>query len=239
MAEALLEVADLNAWYGPAHVLQGVSLSVAAGEIVALVGRNGAGKTTTIRAVMGLIANRSGSVRFAGAAIGARPTHARFAAGLGYVPEERRIVPGLTVRENLRLGLLACGLGAAAEGRAIDAVAQRFPRLGERLGQEAITLSGGEQQMLAIARALLSQPKMILLDEPSEGIMPALVDEMAELFLELRRGGMTLLLVEQNVELALEISDRAYVLDQGRVVHEGASLTLLADPTIRERYCGV
>jgi branched-chain amino acid transport system ATP-binding protein len=235
----LLAVAGLNAWYGPAHVLQGVSLHVDRGEIVALVGRNGAGKTTLIRAVMGLIAKRTGTVRFDGAEIGPRPTHARFAAGLGYVPEERRIVPGLTVRENLRLGLLAARVGAADEARAIDEVARRFPRLGERLGQEAITMSGGEQQMLAIARALLSRPKMILLDEPSEGIMPALVDEMAELFLELRRGGTTLLLVEQNVELALELSDRAYVLDQGRVAHDGASGTLLADPAIRERYCGV
>ena len=239
MAEPLLAITDLNAWYGPAHVLQGVSLHVGRGEIVALVGRNGVGKTTTIRAVMGLVAKRAGMVRFDGADIGPRPAHARFAAGLGYVPEERRIVPGLSVRENLRLGLLATGAGVAEESRAIDEMARRFPRLGERLGQEAITMSGGEQQMLAIARALLSRPKMILLDEPSEGIMPALVDEMADLFLELRRGGTTLLLVEQNVELALEISDRAYVLDQGRVVHQGASVTLLADPAIRERYCGI
>ena len=239
MAEPLLAITDLNAWYGPAHVLQGVSLHVGRGEIVALIGRNGVGKTTTIRAAMGLVAKRTGTVRFDGAEIGPRPSHARFAAGLGYVPEERRIVPGLTVRENLRLGLLAAGAGAAEEGRAIDEMARRFPRLGERFEQEAITMSGGEQQMLAIARALLSRPKMILLDEPSEGIMPALVDEMADLFLELRRGGTTLLLVEQNVELALEISDRAYVLDQGRVVHQGASVTLLADPAIRERYCGI
>lgn len=239
MAEPLLALADLNAWYGPAHVLQGVDLEVARGEIVALVGRNGAGKTTTMRAVMGLMPRRTGSVRFGGAEIAGQPTHARFAAGLGYVPEERRIVPGLTVRENLRLGLLAARVGAAAERRAIEQTAQVFPRLGERLAQQAITLSGGEQQMLAIARALLSRPKMLLLDEPSEGIMPALVDEMAELFLTLRRDGMTLLLVEQNVELALEISDRAYVLDQGRVVHAGASRTLLADPAIRDRYCSV
>ncbi|WP_158810330.1 ABC transporter ATP-binding protein [Beijerinckia sp. L45] len=235
----MLEVRDLNAWYGPAHVLQGVSLAVGPGEIVALVGRNGAGKTTTVRSIMGLIPKRSGSVRFDCADLSARPTHERFGRGLGYVPEDRRIVPGLTVRENLVLGLLAARLGKAAEAQAIEAVAQRFPRLGERLGQEAITMSGGEQQMLAIARAMLSNPKMILLDEPSEGIMPALVDEMADLFLDLKRGGTSLLLIEQNVELALEISDRAYVLDQGRLVHDGSSADLLADPTIRDRYCAV
>ena len=239
MAEALLELRSVHGWYGPAHVLQGVDLRVAAGEIVALVGRNGAGKTTTICAAMGLLPKVTGSVRFDGAEMTGRPVHARFAAGLGYVPEERRIVSGLSVRENLRLGMLALRAGAAAERRAIDEVASRFPRLAERFGQQAATMSGGEQQMLAIARALLSRPKMILLDEPSEGIMPSLVDEMAQLFVDLRRDGMTLLLVEQNVELALEISDRAYVLDQGVIVHEGTSAAFLADPEIRERYCSV
>ncbi len=239
MADPLLQVRDLNAWYDAAHVLQGVSLDVGRGEIVALVGRNGAGKTTTVRTIMGLIAKWSGTVQFDGLDLSARQAYERFRLRLGYVPEDRRIVPGLTVRENLVLGLLSARLDAASEARAIDEVARRFPRLGERLGQEAITMSGGEQQMLAIARAMLSQPRMILLDEPSEGIMPALVDEMAELFLELKRGGTSLLLIEQNVELALEISDRAYILDQGRLVDEGASAELLADRTIRERYCGL
>jgi branched-chain amino acid transport system ATP-binding protein len=239
MAEPLLRVRDLNAWYGAAHVLQGMNFDVGRGEIIALVGRNGAGKTTTVRTIMGLIAKWSGTISFDGADLSGRQTYERFALGLAYVPEDRRIVPGLTVRENLTLGLLSAGLNATSEARAIAEVAQRFPRLGERLGQEAITMSGGEQQMLAIARAMLSNPKMILLDEPSEGIMPALVDEMAELFLELKRSGTSLLLIEQNVELALEISDRAYILDQGRLVHEGASAELLADQTIRERYCGL
>ena len=186
MVEPLLEIRGLNAWYGQAHALQGVDLDVGAGEIVALVGRNGAGKTTCVRAAMGLIAKRSGMVRFAGRDLGRRPAHERFALGLGYVPEDRRIFAGLTVRENLRLG-----------------------------------------------------PRMILLDEPSEGIMPSLVDEMAELFLALKRDGVGLLLIEQNVELALEISDRATVLDQGRVVFAGESRALLADPATRERYCSV
>ena len=239
MADALLELRSVHGWYGPAHVLQGIDLHVMPGEIVALVGRNGAGKTTSICAAMGLLPRSAGSIRFDGVEMIGKPAHARFAAGLGYVPEERRIVAGLTVRENLRLGMLAVRAGAAAERRAIDEAAARFPRLAERFGQQAATMSGGEQQMLAIARALLSRPKMILLDEPSEGIMPALVDEMAQLFVDLRADGMTLLLVEQNVELALEISDRAYVLDQGMIVHEGTSADFLADPEIRERYCSV
>ena len=239
VADALLKVRDLHAWYDQAHVLQGVSLDVGAGEIVSLVGRNGAGKTTTVRAIMGLIAKRSGGVRFAGHDLSRCPAHERFALGLGYVPEDRRIVPGLTVRENLRLGLLGLRDGKASESEAVARVSERFPRLVERLDQVALTMSGGEQQMLSIARAMLSRPRMILLDEPSEGIMPALVDEMAELFLALKRDGTGLLLIEQNVELALEISDRAYVLDQGRLVHAGSSATLLADPAIRERYCAV
>ncbi len=239
MADALLAVRDLNAWYGSAHALQGVSLDVGAGEIVALVGRNGAGKTTTVRAIMGLIAKHTGSVLFDGVDLGRRPVHERFARGLAYVPEDRRIVAGLTVRENLRLGLLARRGGGESEADAIARVAHRFPRIGERLDQVALTMSGGEQQMLAIARAMLSRPRMILLDEPSEGIMPTLVDEMAELFLALRSEGTGLLLIEQNVELALDISDRAYVLDQGRLVHAGPSADLLADPAIRERYCSV
>jgi branched-chain amino acid transport system ATP-binding protein len=239
VADPLLQVRDLNAWYGAAHVLQGINLDVGRAEIVALVGRNGAGKTTTVRTIMGLVAKRSGGVRFDGTDLMTRQTHERFDLGLAYVPEERRIVPGLTVRENLTLGLLAVKRHSASDVQAIDTVAKRFPRLGERLNQEAVTMSGGEQQMLAIARAMLSEPRMILLDEPSEGIMPALVDEMAELFIELKRAGTSLILIEQNVELALEISDRAYILDQGRLVHEGASAELLADRDIRERYCGL
>jgi branched-chain amino acid transport system ATP-binding protein len=234
----MLRVHDLNAWYGPSHVLQGVSLEVGVGEIVCLIGRNGAGKTTTLKAVMGLIAKRRGRVLFAEEDILARPAHTRFALGLAYVPEERRIVPGLTVGENLRLGLIATRRFRDA-GREIAAMVALFPRLGERLDQIAVTLSGGEQQMLAIARAMIAGPRMILLDEPSEGIMPALVDEMFALFTRLRQSGTTILLVEQNVERALEIADRAYILDQGVIVHEGRARALLADAAIKERYCSV
>ena len=211
----MLRIEGLHAWYGGSHVLQGIDLSVAQGEIVCLVGRNGAGKTTTLRAVMGLVGRSAGRVGFDGAELLGQPAHIRNGLGLGYVPEERRIVAGLTVRDNIRLGLLAAKV-KRPEREVIDEVASIFPRLAERLDQMAVTMSGGEQQMLAIARATVSQPKLIMLDEPSEGIMPVLVDEMMALFAAMRDQGTTLLLVEQNVELALGIADRAYIMDGGR-----------------------
>ncbi|GLK85883.1 ABC transporter ATP-binding protein [Ancylobacter defluvii] len=234
----MLEIEGLNAWYGASHVLHGLSLAVEPGEIVALVGRNGAGKTTTIRSIMGLMPKATGAVRFAGTELLALPAHARFRLGLAYVPEERRIVPGLSVRENLQLGLLAAK-GAIDERAAIDEIARTFPRLKERLDQQGVTLSGGEQQMLAIARAMIAGPRMILLDEPSEGIMPVLVEEMGALFRRLRDEGVTLLLVEQNVEWALRLADRAVIIDQGEIVHHSTAAALLADKAIQERYCAV
>lgn len=234
----MLEIDGLNAWYGASHVLHDVSLSVEQGEIVALVGRNGAGKTSTIRSVMGLMPKATGQVRFAGTDLLSLPAHARFKLGLAYVPEERRIVPGLSVRENLQLGLVATD-GGIDERRAIDEIAESFPRLKERLDQQGITMSGGEQQMLAIARAMIAKPRMILLDEPSEGIMPVLVEEMGALFRRLRDQGVTLLLVEQNVEWALRLADRAIIIDQGEVVHQSSAAALLADKAIQERYCAV
>lgn len=234
----MLAVSGLHAWYEHSHILQGVDLQVNEGEIVSLVGRNGAGKTTTLRTVMGLVSKRQGGVTFRSEEILGLPAHTRFHRGLGYVPEERRIVPGLTVRENLRLGLVAHA-NRTREAQVIDRIAQTFPRLKERLDQIGETLSGGEQQMLAIARAMASDPALIMLDEPSEGIMPVLVDEMFELFARLRDEGITILLVEQNVERALKISDRAYILDQGKVVHSSDASSLLADQAIQDRYCSV
>ena len=187
---------------------------------------------------MGLVAKRSGSVVFDGNELLAQPAHTRFHAGLAYVPEERRIVPGLTVRENLQLGITA-SKNRHEMGRMIDEIAETFPRLKERLDQDGTSMSGGEQQMLAIARAMMARPKMILLDEPSEGIMPLLVDEMFALFSRMKQAGTTILLVEQNVERALRVSDRAYILDQGEVVHVGTGSELLADTGIQERYCAV
>ena len=235
----MLEIRGLEAWYGASHVLQKVDIDVARGEIVCLIGRNGAGKTTTLKSVIGLVDKLRGSVKFEGVELIGRPAHVRFQRGLAYVPEERRIVPGLDVRDNLRLGLLASPLKARREAELIADTAKIFPRLAERLDQTAVTMSGGEQQMLAIARALISSPKLIMLDEPSEGIMPVLVDEMFELFGALRSKGVTILLVEQNVELALGIADRAYVIDQGAIVHQASARELLADAAIQERYCAV
>jgi branched-chain amino acid transport system ATP-binding protein len=235
---AMLETKGLNAWYGASHILHGISISVERGEVVALVGRNGAGKTTMIRSIMGLMPRIAGEMQFNGVDLATLRAHGRFGLGLAYVPEERRIVPGLTVRENLQLGLVASRAGIN-ERVAIDEIAESFPRLKERLAQEAVTMSGGEQQMLAIARAMIAKPKMILLDEPSEGIMPVLVEEMGALFRRLRDQGVTLLLVEQNVEWALRLADRAIIIDQGQVVYESSSAALLADKVIQERYCAV
>ena len=233
----MLRVTKLNAWYGASHVLQDVTLEVNKGEIVCLIGRNGAGKTTTLKSIMGLV-KTGGSTEFKGREILSEPAHMRFALGLAYVPEERRIVQGLTVRENLRLGLVASP-SKANEVHLIAEIAEIFPRLAERLEQDAVTMSGGEQQMLAIARAMIAKPDLIMLDEPSEGIMPVLVDEMFDLFRKMKSQGTTILLVEQNVELALAIADRAYVLDQGEVVHHATAAALLADEEIKERYCSV
>jgi branched-chain amino acid transport system ATP-binding protein len=234
----MLQISNLNAWYGASHVLQDVSIEVAKGEIVCLIGRNGAGKTTTLKSIMGLMDRTRGSAIFKGKELLSQPAHVRFALGLAYVPEERRIVQGLSVRENLRLGLVASP-EKKKEVELIEGIAQIFPRLAERLDQEAVTMSGGEQQMLAIARAMIAKPELIMLDEPSEGIMPVLVDEMFELFRTMKAQGTTILLVEQNVELALDIADRAYVLDQGAVVYHAAARELLADNDIKERYCSV
>ena len=238
MAVPLLQIDALNAWYERSHVVQDLSFHVNAGEIVTLMGRNGAGKTTTLRALMGQVAKRRGQARIDGRDFLAEPAHTRFHKGIAYVPEERRIVPGLTVRENLQLGILGQP-GKHDLAAIVDQVAETFPRLKERLDQEGTSLSGGEQQMLAIARAMVAKPRLILLDEPSEGIMPLLVHEMFELFQRMKAEGTTLLLVEQNVELALRISDRAYIIDQGRIVHTGTGEALLADREIQERYCAV
>ena len=234
----MLKVEQLNAWYDHSHVIQGLSFEVRRGEIVTLMGRNGAGKTTTLRTIMGLLGKCKGQVIFDGEDLLGMPPHVRYHRGLAYVPEDRRIVTGLSVLENLQLGLLASSRRGEM-GEMIDEIAQTFPRLKERLHQDGTSLSGGEQQMLASARAMMARPRMILLDEPSEGIMPLLVNEMFELFLRMKEKGTTILLVEQNVERALSISDRAYILDQGRIVHEGNAQELLDNAEIQEKYCAV
>lgn len=234
----MLIVEQLNAWYDHSHIIQGLNFEVKKGEVVTLMGRNGAGKTTTLRTLMGLVEKRGGRVLFDGQDILPMKPHERFHLGLAYVPEDRRIVAGLTVLENLQLGLIA-STNRIQMNDMVDEIAQTFPRLKERLHQDGTSMSGGEQQMLAIARAMMARPRMILLDEPSEGIMPILVDEMFELFAKLRQQGTTILLVEQNVERALSISNRAYILDQGQIVYEATAAELLADTEIQEKYCAV
>jgi branched-chain amino acid transport system ATP-binding protein len=234
----MLRVENLNAWYDRSHVLQGVSLEVNKGEIVTLMGRNGAGKTTTLRSLMGLLSKRQGKASIDGASFLDLPAHERFHLGLAYVPEDRRIVPGLTVKENLELGVIA-KKKMGDMSALVDEIAETFPRLKERLHQDGTSMSGGEQQMLAIARAMIGKPKVILLDEPSEGIMPVLVEEMFELFAKLKQQGLTILLVEQNVQQALKISDRAYILDQGEIVFHDTAQNLLNNDEIQQKYCAV
>ena len=234
----MLHIENLNAWYDRSHVLQGISLQVNKGEIVTLMGRNGAGKTTTLRSLMGLLSKRQGKASIDGISFLDLPAHERFHLGLAYVPEDRRIVPGLTVKENLELGVIA-QKNKGDMSALVDEIAETFPRLKERLHQDGTSMSGGEQQMLAIARAMIARPKVILLDEPSEGIMPVLVDEMFELFAKLKQQGLTILLVEQNVQQALKISDRAYILDQGEIVFHDTAQNLLNNDEIQQKYCAV
>ncbi len=234
----MLKIENLQAWYDQSHVIQDISLTVNAGEIVTLMGRNGAGKTTTLRTLMGLLSKRKGRASIDGKEFLELPAYQRFHLGIAYVPEDRRIVPGLTVKENLELGMIA----QKSKGNIqvmLDEVAQTFPKLTERLHQDGTSMSGGEQQMLAIARAMVAKPKIILLDEPSEGIMPVLVEEMFALFTKMKLAGMTILLVEQNVQKALAVSDRAYILDQGRIVFEDSAKALLDNDEIQQKYCSV
>jgi len=239
MSAPLLQVDKLNAWYGRSHILQGVDFTVMPGEVVALIGRNGAGKTTAMKSIMGLLDKTGGRVVFDQTDLLPLPAHKRFGLGLAFVFEERRIVPGLTVMENITLGVIASPERRRHQREVVEEIAETFPRLKERLSQEAVTLSGGEQQMLAIARAMAARPKMVMLDEPSEGIMPKLVDEMFEYFATLKAKGVTLLLVEQSVEHALQIADRAYIMDQGEIVFESSAHALLADDAMQEKYCSV
>jgi branched-chain amino acid transport system ATP-binding protein len=234
---SLLAVEDVHTYYGEAHVLQGVSLSVAEGEVVTMIGRNGAGKTTTLLSIVGIARARRGVVRLGGEDITRLETHEIVRRGIGWVPEERRVLPNLTVLENLRLGMMAAP-GADAERRLEEAL-EYFPRLRERIGQKGRFLSGGEQQMLAIARGLVARPRIMLVDEPTEGLAPLLVQSLTEILREINRRGTTILLVEQTLEVALALSHRLYVMDQGRIQFEGTPDALRKDPTIQQRFLSV
>jgi branched-chain amino acid transport system ATP-binding protein len=232
----MLEVRALRAGYGAIEVLRGVDLTVAAGEIVALLGSNGAGKSTLNNNISGLYRPFGGTIRFDGADIAGAPSMRIVEAGLVQVPEGRRVFPNLSVRENLELG--SYRRGRAARANNIDHVLSIFPRLGERIVQTAGTLSGGEQQMLAIGRGLMSEPKLLILDEPSLGLSPILVEEMFALISQLNRDGLAILLVEQNVVQSLAVAHRAYVLENGRIALSGKADDLAQDPELRKSYLG-
>lgn len=234
----LLEVGNVTAFYGDLQALFGVSIKVSAGEIVTLIGANGAGKTTLLRVISGMKRTGGGSVRFAGEDVSRVPTHDMVARGVSHVPEGRQVFPFMTVKENLSLGAYS----ARARGHVkqlLDEQLVLFPRLGERMNQLAGTLSGGEQQMVAIARGLMAKPKLLLLDEPSLGLAPKIVEEVFEKIQDVRRSGITMLLVEQNVVSSLSISDRGYVVQNGAVVLEDAARNLLANETVRAAYLGL
>lgn len=233
MAEALLAVDQLEAWYGESHILHGMSFSVAKGELVTLLGRNGAGKTTSLRAIMGLVGRRSGSVRFEGQEMIALPSDRIGRAGIAYCPEERGIFSSLSVAENLVLPPIV-----REGGLSMEELRGLFPRLWERAASQGTKLSGGEQQMLAIARALMSNPTLLLLDEPSMGLAPRMVEEIFAIIGELKRAGATILLVEQNARAALAIADHAYVLETGRVALEGRSARIARDEGVAAAYLG-
>jgi branched-chain amino acid transport system ATP-binding protein len=233
----LLAVEDIHTYYGEAHILQGVSVAVGEGEVVTLIGRNGAGKTTTLRSIMGIARVSRGRVRLAGQDITHLPTHGIAQRGIAWVPEERRVLPNLTVMDNLRLGHLGGGVGDT--GPLLEEVFAYFPRLRERIDHRGRFLSGGEQQMLAIARGLVARPRVMLVDEPTEGLAPMLVQSLTEILREINRRGTTILLVEQTLEVALDLSHRLYVMDQGRIQFEGTPQKLRSDPTTQQRFLGV
>ncbi|MFI0371674.1 ABC transporter ATP-binding protein [Actinomadura sp. 1N219] len=231
----LLEIDDIHVHYGKIAALKGISVSVDQGEIVTLIGANGAGKTTTLKTVSGLRGLSSGAVRFDGRDISRVPGHKRVLAGIGQAPEGRGIFPGMTVEENLLMGAYARKEDSSKE---LAEVHELFPRLAERRNQAGGTMSGGEQQMLAIGRALMAKPKVLLLDEPSMGLAPMLVQQIFSIIVEINRRGTTVLLVEQNAQQALQIAHRAYVLETGRVVKAAPARELLDDPQVRAAYLG-
>ncbi|HEX9015817.1 MAG TPA: ABC transporter ATP-binding protein [Chloroflexota bacterium] len=233
----LLEVRDLSCYYGAIQAVKGISFTVGEGEIVTLIGANGAGKSTTLKTVSGMMRARTGSISFAGNEITTRPPHLIVSDGIAHVPEGRRVFANLTVHENLELGAFTVN-DRNKISQNMERVFARFPRLKERISQAAGTLSGGEQQMLAMGRGLMSQPKLMMLDEPSMGLSPILVQQVFDIIREINEAGTAILLVEQNAFMALQIASRAYVLETGHVVLSGDAATLRQDPKVRAAYLG-
>ena len=232
----ILKVDDINVYYGSIHAIKGISFEVNEGEIVTLIGANGAGKSTVLNTISGLLTPKSGSITFDGQDLHGVAPHKVISHGLAQVPEGRRVFLQMTVEENLEMGAYTRPNSEIAPG--IADVYQRFPRLKERRTQVAGTLSGGEQQMLAMGRALMSKPKLLMLDEPSMGLAPILVEQIFDIIKELHKAGTTILLVEQNAQAALSVADRGYVLETGKVVTTGPSAELLASPAIKKAYLG-
>ncbi|WP_246526476.1 ABC transporter ATP-binding protein [Plastoroseomonas hellenica] len=235
---AMLQLDAVHIAYGPIQAVADATIAVEPGQIVAIVGANGAGKSTLLKAIAGLVPLAAGGIRFEGRDIAALPAHRRVAAGIALSPEGRQVFPDQTVRDNLELGAYSRRLGQADLARAMAAQYELFPRLRERQDQPAVTLSGGEQQMLAIARALMGEPRLLLLDEPSLGLAPLIIREIFGIITALRARGVTVLLVEQMANLALGVADRAYVLETGRVTLEGSGAELLQHPRVRAAYLG-
>lgn len=234
---AMLEVKDLEVYYGVIQAIKGVSFEVNKGEVIALIGANGAGKTTILHTITGLLSPKKGSVIYEGTDVTKIPAHKIVSLGMAHVPEGRRVFADLSVYENLKMGAYTRKDKREVE-ESLDRVYTRFPRLKERKNQMAGTLSGGEQQMLAMGRALMSKPKIILMDEPSMGLSPILVNEIFDIIQEVSKSGTTVLLVEQNAKKALSIADRAYVLETGNIVLEGKAEDLLNDDSIKKAYLG-
>ena len=232
----MLKAEDLNVYYGPIHAVKGISFEVREGEIVTLIGANGAGKSTTLKTVSGLMRSRGGAIEFMDKSIASTPAHKIVELGLAHVPEGRRIFTRMTVEENLDMGAFVRKNANVDEDK--ERVFEQFPRLKERRKQIAGTLSGGEQQMLAMGRALMSQPKLLMLDEPSMGLAPILVEQVFEIITRLHKAGTTILLVEQNAEMALSIADRAYVLETGKITLSGTGAELAASEQVRKAYLG-
>ena len=240
--DTLLEASGLNAWYGAAHILFDVTLQVNRGEVVALMGRNGAGKSTTLKALMGLLAKRKGSVSFLGKDISRSEPHEVSRMGLGYVPEDRRVFGDLTVMENLEVGRQGARRwsdGSAAPVWTHERLFKLFPNLGEMPDRPGGRMSGGEQQMLTVARTLMGNPFLVLLDEPSEGVAPVIVEQMAHMILELKAQGVSILLSEQNMHFAELVSDRAYVLEKGQIRYQASMAELAANEEVRRAYLSV
>jgi branched-chain amino acid transport system ATP-binding protein len=238
-AEPLVRVENIHTYYGKSHILHGVSLEVGQAEVVGLLGRNGVGKSTTLKAIAGLVHPSAGEVLFEGRPITQTPPHLLARLGIGYVPEDRRIFPLLTVIENLRTGLDRQGVTKDRKKELLEKVYEYFPVLAERRNQPGGTLSGGEQQMLAIARSMMLEPKIILLDEPTEGLMPRMVSQIREIIDVLQRGNVAVLLVEQNVPLTLEASRRVYILEKGAVRHHAMASELRVNDAVIQQYMGV